>query len=56
VQFVYGSCSQPKEHISFTIIGADSSLFNEGLYNENKFVLGPAERLELLIKFAENKG
>ena len=40
---------------SFTIIGADSSLFNTGIPNQKYFVVAQAERLELLIIFKEGQ-
>lgn len=54
ISFVNGNCSNPIEKIPFTIIGADSSLFNLGIYNQQSFVIGQAERIELLILFKAN--
>lgn len=39
-----------------TIIGADSSLFNESLDYQTSFALTQAERIELLIVFDAKKG
>ncbi len=40
-----------KDREKFTIIGADSSLFNTGIYNQTYFIITQAERMEILIKF-----
>jgi len=37
--------------LNFTTIGADSTLFDQPIPGLNKFTLGPAERLDTLIKF-----
>lgn len=52
VYFVYGDCKTAQSYINFTIIGADSSLFNEGICNQQSFIIGQAERIEILIKFS----
>lgn len=41
ISFAYGSCNN-KYRESFTIIGADSSLFHTGIPHQKYFVLGQA--------------
>lgn len=54
ISFSYNNCSDPvKERQNFTIIGADSSLFNTGIYNQKYFVITQAERMEILIRFEQ---
>lgn len=43
VTFKPGKCADiTLKPIPFTIIGADSSLFNEGIYNQNYFIIAQA--------------
>jgi FtsP/CotA-like multicopper oxidase with cupredoxin domain len=52
ISFSYANCLDPiKDRENFTIIGADSSLFHTGIYNQTSFVITQAERMEILIKF-----
>lgn len=37
--------------INFTVIGTDSSLFNNPVHNVTQIDLGSGERVDLLIKF-----
>ena len=39
------------EMIPMTLIGADSSLFDKGIYNQPNFTVTQAERIEFLIVF-----
>ncbi len=57
ISFSYNDCLDPYDkRENFTIIGADSSLFNNSIDYQTSFVLGQAERIELLIIFNKNKG
>lgn len=43
VSFSYNECNDAiKQRQKFTIIGADSSLFNTGIYNQTHFVIAQA--------------
>lgn len=44
VTFKYGDCSSAST-IPFTIIGADSSLFNKGIEKQTSFIIAQAERI-----------
>ena len=57
ISFSYNECFDPyDQRENFTIIGADSSLFNNSIDYQTSFVLGQAERMEILIIFNKNKG
>jgi spore coat protein A, manganese oxidase len=55
VSFSYNLCnSSMPQRQAFTIIGADSSLFDHSIDSQTNFVLSQAERIDILIKFAPN--
>uniref|UniRef100_A0A1J3CGV6 Spore coat protein A n=1 Tax=Noccaea caerulescens TaxID=107243 RepID=A0A1J3CGV6_NOCCA len=54
ISFSYNNCTDDiSKREVFSIIGADSSLFNQSLDNQLSFVLAQAERIELLINFTQ---
>ena len=57
ISFSYNNCvDYYEQRENFTIIGADSSLFNESIDYQTSFVVAQAERIEILIIFDKNKG
>jgi hypothetical protein len=54
--FSYNNCDKANPDLeTFTIIGADSSLFDKGIENQQRFVISNGERIDLLIKFSNTK-
>jgi FtsP/CotA-like multicopper oxidase with cupredoxin domain len=54
--FSYNGClKNSAEVVGFTMIGADSSLFDKGIENRTHFVISNGERIDLLIKFSTEK-
>jgi hypothetical protein len=52
ISFKYGRCDDSTSlRQNFTIIGADSSLFDISIDNQPSFEMAPAERMEILIIF-----
>lgn len=55
--FSYNNCNHTHPDLqTFTLIGADSSLFAYGIENQTHFVISNAERIDLLIKFEAGRG
>jgi hypothetical protein len=53
VSFSYNYCNSTVPQLqSFSLIGADSSLFHQSIDGQTNFVLSQAERMDILIKFA----
>lgn len=48
--------SANQHRVTFTMIGADSTLFDKFIPNQNRFDLGVAERIELLVTFNQASG
>lgn len=48
--------SADQHRVTFTMIGADSTLFDKFIPNQDRFDLGSAERIELLATFSQASG
>jgi hypothetical protein len=54
--FSYNKCNKDAPDLEkFTIIGADSSLFDYGIENQTHFVVSNGERIDLIIKLGEGR-
>lgn len=54
VIFKYNNCNEDNTEIeTFSIIGADSSLFDKSIDDQTNIVLSNAERIDLLIVFSQ---
>jgi hypothetical protein len=54
--FSYNKCDKATPDLeTFTIIGADSSLFDYGIENQQHFVISNGERIDLIIKLSAEK-
>ncbi len=45
-----------QHRLNFTMIGTDSTLFDKFIPNQDRFNLGTAERMELLVTFSKANG